>query len=85
MNEFRLAQDEQIEWEEVGFVRGKKEIEKENQEWIKGHFANFPKKNNIMQTAGPKMRISIRETMVAIDKMGKNKAAAADELLDVIF
>ena len=23
--------------------------------------------------------------MIAIDKMGKNKAAAADELLDVIF
>ena len=31
------------------------------------------------------MKIRVRETMIAIDKMGKNKAAAADELLDIIF
>ena len=38
-----------------------------------------------MQVTGPKMKIRVRETMIAIDKMGKNKAAAADELLDIIF
>ena len=38
-----------------------------------------------MQVTGPKMKIRVRETMIAIDRMGKNKAAAADELLDIIF
>ena len=31
------------------------------------------------------MRIEVKETMIAIDKMGKNKAAAADELMDTMF
>ena len=38
-----------------------------------------------MQVTGPKIKIGIKDTMIAMDKMGKNKAAAADELLDTIF
>ena len=38
-----------------------------------------------MQVTGPKIKISIKDTMIAMDRMGKNKAAAADELLDTIF
>ena len=38
-----------------------------------------------MQITGSKIKITIRETMIAIDKMGKKKAAAADELTDTIF
>ena len=66
-------------------MRGKKEIEKLNEEWIKDHFSNFRKVNNITNTTGPKIKIKVGETIKAIDRMGKNKAAAADELLDIIF
>ena len=38
-----------------------------------------------MQVTGPKIKISVRDTMIAMDRMGKNKAAAADELLDTLF
>ena len=34
---------------------------------------------------GRKIRIDVRECLVAFDKMGKNKAPAVDELLDIIF
>ena len=74
-----------MEWEEIKFDRGKKDIEKQNSEWIKDHFSNYNKKNNIERVTGPKIKITVRDTLVAIDKMGKNKAAAADELLDIIF
>jgi hypothetical protein len=36
-------------------------------------------------TRGRKMVISVREVLVAMDKMGKNKAASIDELTDTIF
>ena len=74
-----------MNWEDVSFVRKKEDIEEQNQEWIKNHFTNYSKKNNIMQITGNKIKITVRETMIAIDKMGKNKAAAADELTDTIF
>ena len=69
----------------MNFVRGKKEIEKQNSEWIKDHFSNYRKVNNIERVTGPKIKIEVWDTMKAIDRMGKNKAASSDELLDTIF
>ena len=66
-------------------MRGKKEIEKENSEWIKDHFSNYRKVNNIDRVTGPKIKIETADTLRAIDRMGKNKAASTDELLDTIF
>ena len=41
--------------------------------------------NNIERVTGRKINIEVIDTINAIDRMGKNKAAAADELLDIIF
>ena len=56
-----------------------------NSEWIKDHFSNYRKVNNIKRVDGPKIKIKVVDTLRAIDRMGKNKAASADELLDTIF
>ena len=56
-----------------------------NSEWIKDHFTNYEKANNSENVMGQKITISIHETMLAIDRMGKNKATSTDELMDVIF
>ena len=41
--------------------------------------------NNIERVTGPKIKVKIADTIRAIDRIGKNKAASADELLDIIF
>ena len=74
-----------MKWEEISMIRGKKEIEKENQEWIKGHFTHFHKTFREKEVYGEKDNINIKETIQAIEKMGKNKASSVDELMDIIF
>ena len=84
MEDFRKAQKNK-KWEEVEFVRGKENIQKENIKWIEDHFSNFNKKNNIMNVLGKKVEVKIKDTIIAIERMGKKKATSIDELMDIIF
>ena len=66
-------------------VRGLVEVRRNNAEWIKDHFENHNKEQREVGSNKKKIVIEVKEVLVAMDKMGKNKAASIDELTDAMF